>query len=99
MSKESKQSTEAGRSLRFVAEQLGYSNPALTLRQYAHALTLESGDLEFADFNTEKSGSKRLYPTPASDTSPETENAPDLTGRGHSSNMEHETRFELASAL
>ena len=60
---------EAGRSLRFVAEQLGYSNPALTLRQYAHALPLESGDLEFADFDTEKSGSKRLYPAPTSERS------------------------------
>jgi hypothetical protein len=55
----------------------------------------ESRDLEFADFNTEKSGSKRLYPAPTSDTSAETENAPDLNGRGHSSNLEHETRFEF----
>ena len=56
---------EAGRSLRFAAEQLGHANPALTLRQYAHALPLESGDLEFADFDSERvapDGSIRLHP-------------------------------------
>ncbi len=88
---------EAGRNIRFVADQLGHANPALTLRQYAHALPLESGDLDFADFDTEKNGSERLYPAPTSDAPPETENAPDLSGRGHSSNLEHETRFELAT--
>jgi integrase len=31
---------EAGRSIRFVAEQLGHAKPELTLRQYAHALPL-----------------------------------------------------------
>ena len=59
--------------------------------------SLESGDLNYADFDTEKNGSERLYPAPASEETPETENAPDLTGRGHSLNMEHETRFELAT--
>jgi hypothetical protein len=55
---------EASRSIRFVAEQLVHANPELTLRQYAHALPLESGDLNFADFETKKSGSKRLDPAP-----------------------------------
>jgi len=37
---------EAGRSIRFVAEQLGHSNPALT----PHAVPVEAGDLSFVDF-------------------------------------------------
>ncbi len=67
---------EAGRSIRFVAEQLGHANPALTLRVYAHAVPVEGGDLAFADFgstqdrsarSTEPTGdvSGRLYPSPA----------------------------------
>ena len=41
---------EAGKSIRWVADQLGHANPELTLRVYAHALPSESGDLDFADF-------------------------------------------------
>jgi len=66
---------EAGRSIRFVAEQLGHANPELTLRVYAHALPVEGGDMDFADFGR-RSGSKwdderisdlagRLYPSPS----------------------------------
>jgi integrase len=63
---------EAGRSIRFVAEQLGHSNPALTLRVYAHAMPVEGADMGFADFATGPlSGSKpvrdvseRLYTYP-----------------------------------
>jgi integrase len=40
----------AGRSIRWVADQLGHSNPAFTLRPYAHALPVEDEDLGFADF-------------------------------------------------
>jgi integrase len=42
---------EAGRSIRWVAEQLGHANPELTLRVYAHAMPTEPGDLAFADFD------------------------------------------------
>jgi len=68
-----------------------------TLRQYAHALPLESGDLDFADFDTEKSGSKRLYPAPASDTTSETKNAPGTSDRERYENMERETGIEPAT--
>ena len=88
---------EAGRSIRFVAEQLGHANPEMTLRQYAHALPLESGDLNFADFDTEKTGSKRLYPAPTSDAVPETKNAPGTSGRERYENLERETGFEPAT--
>ncbi len=43
-----------------VGDQLGHSDPALTLRVYAHAMREEETDLSFAEFG----GSKRLYPAP-----------------------------------
>jgi len=56
---------EAGRSIRWVADQLGHADPSLTLRVYAHALPTEEHDLAFVDFETRGSvnpGAKRLYP-------------------------------------
>ena len=85
---------ESGRSIRFVAEQLGHANPALTLRVYAHAMPAEPGDLAFADF---PSVTKRHYASPANEAEAGSKNAPDASGRGHSGIMEHETRFELAT--
>jgi hypothetical protein len=35
--------------VRWVADQLGHSDPALTLRVYAHAMREEEHDLSFAD--------------------------------------------------
>ena len=55
---------EAGRSIRFVAEQLGHANPELTLRVYAHALPVEGGDMGFADFSGTSDVAERLYPSP-----------------------------------
>ena len=51
----------AGKSLRWVADQLGHADPAFTLRVYAHAMRDEESDLSFAEFG----GSKRLYPAPS----------------------------------
>ncbi len=42
----------AGKSLRWIAEQLGHSDPAITLRIYAHVLPDEAVDLSFLDFET-----------------------------------------------
>ncbi len=52
--------------MRWVADQLGHADPALTLRVYAHAMREEETDLSFAEFGV----SGRLYPspTPESDT-------------------------------
>ena len=44
------QALYAGKSIRWVADQLGHSDPALTLRVYAHAMREEETDLSFADF-------------------------------------------------
>jgi hypothetical protein len=86
----------SGRSVRWVAEQLGHSSPMLTLKTYAHAIREEEMDLSFADFET-RDGSERLYPAPSSSRAGEHENAPDLTDRGRSLYLEHETGLEPAT--
>jgi len=50
----------AGKSVRWVADQLGHADPALTLRVYAHAIQDEETDLSFANFGD----SKRPYTAP-----------------------------------
>ena len=52
---------QAGKSIRWVADQLGHADPALTLRVYAHILPQEETDLSFADFR----GPRRPYTAPA----------------------------------
>ncbi len=65
----------SGKSIRWVAEQLGHADPALTLRVYAHVLPEDEVDLSFADFSV----SKRLYPAPASeDAHSESRNPPNF---------------------
>jgi integrase len=51
---------QAGKSVPWVADQLGHSDPALTLRVYAHAMREEEQDLSFADFG----GPGRPYTAP-----------------------------------
>jgi len=87
---------EAGRSIRWVAEQLGHANPALTLRVYAHAVPAEPGDLGFADFDA-ASVAIRRYPSLGSDATSTDENAPELSTRRRSEIPEHETGFEPAT--
>ncbi len=53
----------AGKSIRWVADQLGHADPALTLRVYAHALNSDESDLSFADFGAPE----RPYTAPRSD--------------------------------
>jgi len=50
----------SGKSVRWVADQLGHADPALTLRVYAHVIPNDEQDLSFLDFD----GSGRLYPAP-----------------------------------
>ena len=44
----------SGKSVRWVASQLGHANPELTLRVYAHSLREEETDLSFLDFGGTK---------------------------------------------
>ncbi len=54
----------AGRNIRWVADQLGHADPALTLRVYAHAMRNEETDLSFAEFGDPK----RPYTAPRNET-------------------------------
>jgi integrase len=47
----------AGKSIRWVAEQLDHADPGFTLRVYAHTMREEETDLSFAEFG----GPGRLY--------------------------------------
>ena len=69
----------AGKSVRWVADQLGHADPALTLRVYAHALREDDQDLSFAEFGD----SRRLYPSPtkSADLGDEANSADFLVGR------------------
>ena len=82
----------AGRSIRWVAEQLGHSNPELTLRTYAHALPVEESDLAFADF-----GPGRPYTAPHSADEIRDGNDPGLSDRGRYETLERETGIEPAT--
>ena len=53
---------QAGKSVRWVADQLGHADPALTMRVYAHAMREEESDLSFAEFGDPK----RPYTAPDS---------------------------------
>ncbi|MAJ61817.1 MAG: hypothetical protein CBC48_18960 [bacterium TMED88] len=44
----------SGKSVRWVASQLGHASPEFTLRVYAHALREEETDLSFLDFGGTK---------------------------------------------
>jgi integrase len=51
---------QAGRSVRWVADQLGHANPPLILRVYAHALPSEAGTLRSS--TSERPRSCRIDP-------------------------------------
>ncbi len=86
----------SGKSVRWVADQLGHSSPMLTLKTYAHSMREEEADLSFADF-TNSSSPRRPYTAPDSSADAVNEIAPDPTGRGRSVFLEHETGFEPAT--
>ncbi len=87
----------AGKSLRWVAEQLGHANPELTLRTYAHVMPDREEDLSFADFVSVDGAPKRPQTAPRSEAAPAHENASDLTGRRRLEILEHETGLEPAT--
>ena len=51
---------DSGKSIRWVADQLGHADPALTPRVYSHVLRDDEVDLSFADFAAAETGSKSL---------------------------------------
>ena len=83
----------SGKSVRWVASQLGHANPELTLRVYAHALREEEADVGFLDFGGTKRHPRGTTPkTPATTTE-----TPRVSPRSASVSMEHETGFGPAT--
>jgi integrase len=68
----------SGKSVRWVADQLGHADPALTLRAYAHVIPDAEADLSFLSF-----GPGRPYTAPGSEDDTVNKNAPGASGRGH----------------
>jgi len=83
----------AGKSIRWVASQLGHANPELTLRVYAHALREEETDLSFLDF-----GDTKRHPGGTKRRALATNGKPlRATPRKGSRMLEHETGLEPAT--
>ena len=86
----------SGKSIRWVADQLGHSNPELTLRTYAHVIPNEETDLGFAEFAFPH-GPGRPYTAPTRMDVFSDEDAAELTTRRRLQNMERETGLEPAT--
>ena len=84
---------QAGKNVKWVADQLGHADPALTLRVYAHALREEETDLSFLDFG----GTKRHPRGTKLATTAGTTKPLHLTHRGGFGIMERETGIEPAT--
>ncbi len=85
---------QAGKSVRWVADQLGHADPALTLRVYAHAMRDEERDLSFADFGS----TERHYAAPEREE-PEREEPNPLKELARREGLEPPTlRFEAGFA-
>ena len=82
----------SGKSVRWVAEQLGHADPALTLRVYAHVIPDAETDLSFLNF-----GPGRPYTAPDAEDPSTNENAPGRSGRGRSGIVARPTRLELVT--
>ena len=87
----------SGKSVRWVADQLGHASPMLTLRTYAHAIREEEADLAFADFGDPIGSPGRPQTAPLPDADATDENAPELTARRRFAILEHETGLEPAT--
>ena len=84
----------SGKSVRWVASQLGHANPELTLRAYAHALREEEADLSFLDF----SGGTKRHPRGTELRAAATSRKPPrATSRRGLKNLERETGVEPAT--
>jgi hypothetical protein len=81
---------EAGKFVRWVADQLGWADPVLTLRVLARVIPDEETDLSFLNFD----GPERPQTAPPADSEPENENALDPTDRGRYENLARPTRLE-----
>jgi len=83
----------SGKSVRWVASQLGHANAELTLRVYAHALREEETDLSFLDLGDSKRHPRGTNPKRAIATKKPLRATP----RKGSRMLERETGFEPAT--
>ena len=65
----------SGKSIRWVADQLGHANPEPTLRTYSHVMRSEEADLSFADFGSPKRPDTALGSGDATTKTPPTQPA------------------------
>ena len=72
---------ESGKTIRWVSDQLGHSDPAFTLRTYTHVQQQYETDLSFVDFSTFAGGSKRHPDGTNAKPARATRKAPPLTTR------------------
>ena len=86
----------SGKSVTWVASQLGHANPELTLRVYAHALREEETDLSFLDFG-DSGGTKRHPRGTNAKRAAQRTKPPRATTRRGFENLEHETGFGPAT--
>ena len=88
---------DSGRSIRFVAEQLGHNSPPFTLETDAHMLPMEGDRMGFADFRRPSGVTKRHYASPDAGDTRAPESPEPLNTWAEKGNLERETRFELAT--
>jgi len=87
----------AGKSLRWVAAQLGHANPELTLRVYAHVMREEETDLRFLELEAPATAPDGTQAAPRIARARETRRPGQLTRRRASRFLERETGFEPAT--
>ena len=87
---------EARKSIRWVADQLGHSNPELALRVYGHGIRSREEDLSFADFGPRNSPG-RPYTAPLSKPPSATSECAELSSLNDKGELEHETGLEPAT--
>ena len=73
---------EAGRSVKWVAEQLGHADPMITLRTYAHVMPTEESDLGFLDLVPVADLATKRQPTDGSAPRDDLASGEDLNGKG-----------------
>ncbi len=88
---------EAGKSIRWVADQLGHADPAMTLRVHAHVIPDEEPDLSFLDFSGSRGDPRRPYTAPDAVDMDPNENAPALSDRDVSEILARPARLERAT--
>ncbi len=84
---------QVGKSVRWVADQLGHADVSTTLNHYAHAMPEDAADLSFLDLGVAKR--HQTSPRPHDDVVDEVD--VDGSARNRRGNLERETRFELAT--